>query len=126
MTVKTEMYERIEKHGNQLNVIFDTKIEPIDLCKKLRRLENKASQLTTMACNGEVEMGLEYEAKLQSILNSVNKILTNTHLDTYVPIFINQDSRGYALKIKDSYVRENNLVIDRDWGGYGIIAPDLS
>ena len=43
-----------------------------------------------------------------------------------IPCFINGDCRGYALKIKDQYVRENNLKIQTDFGGYGLIAPDLS
>lgn len=38
----------------------------------------------------------------------------------------NGDARGYALKIEDNYMRENNIVLFQDWGGYGIIAPDFS
>ena len=38
-TAKKEMYQDIKKHGEQLNTIFNTGIEPIALCKKLRRLE---------------------------------------------------------------------------------------
>lgn len=40
-----------------------------------------------------------------------------------VPIFINRDPRGYQLKIDDAYAA--GLVIHKDWGGYGIIAPDI-
>lgn len=43
-----------------------------------------------------------------------------------VPVFINLDARGYALKIKDEYMLEHGLNLHRDWGGYGIIAPDLT
>lgn len=56
-----------------------------------------------------------------------------------VPIFVNRDPRGYALKIDEAWVREysnnnpppsaaNHAVcrLHRDWGGYGIIAPDLT
>ena len=42
-----------------------------------------------------------------------------------IPVFVNGDPRGYALKIDDSYVKKFNLKIERDWGGYGIIAPDF-
>jgi hypothetical protein len=41
------------------------------------------------------------------------------------PIFLNGDARGYALKIQDDYVRDNNLDIHKDWGGYGILAPEF-
>ena len=40
-------------------------------------------------------------------------------------LFLNGDARGYALKIDDEYLKNNNFNIHRDWGGYGIIAPDF-
>lgn len=44
-----------------------------------------------------------------------------------VPVFLNGDPRGYALKIEDEWLRDRPEVrIHKDWGGYGIIAPDLS
>ena len=36
---------------------------------------------------------------------------------------IEWDEKGYALKIDDKYIRDKT--IHRDWGGYGIIAPDF-
>jgi hypothetical protein len=42
-----------------------------------------------------------------------------------VPIFVNRDPRGYCLKIDDEYTRANKLDIGTDWGGYGIIAPEI-
>jgi hypothetical protein len=41
-------------------------------------------------------------------------------------IFLNTDPRGYALKIPDDIVKENAWTIHKDWGGFGIIAPDLN
>jgi len=43
-----------------------------------------------------------------------------------VPVFINRDPRGYALKINDDWMRATDCRLHRDWGGYGIIAPDLT
>lgn len=43
-----------------------------------------------------------------------------------VPVFLNSDPRGYALKILSEYVAKHELSIHRDWGGYGILAPDLT
>ncbi len=40
-----------------------------------------------------------------------------------VPVFINRDPRGYALKIREEAVM--GMRIHRDWGGYGIIAPEI-
>jgi len=127
MTTQTKeaMYQRIEKHGEDLNRIFNTKHNNIDLCKKLRRLESKAIILITQDCNGEITDRYDYDTKLACILDSVNLLLVNVQRE-HVPIFINTDPRGYALKIKDEYIRDNDIQIHRDWGGYGIIAPDLT
>lgn len=126
LTKKEVMYQRIKKHGEDLNRIFNTGIEPITLCKKLRRLENKAHQLATDYCNGENGVDSEnWESLCQPILDKVHKILGDFHPD-HSGIFINGDARGYALKIDDEVVRENALDIFTDWGGYGIIAPDFS
>ncbi len=51
-----------------------------------------------------------------------------------VPVFVNRDARGYALKINDEWLNQqrsradtvHKAVIHRDWGGYGIIAPDFA
>lgn len=44
-----------------------------------------------------------------------------------VPVILNRDPRGYALKIDDEWMRAHrDVVLHRDWGGYGIIAPDLT
>lgn len=56
------------------------------------------------------------------------------HPRPLVPVFINRDPRGYALKIDDEWLRKMrdnpNTVhlasIERDWGGYGIIAPEIT
>jgi hypothetical protein len=43
------------------------------------------------------------------------------------PIFFNRDPRGYALKIPSEWMHAHPEVsLHRDWGGYGILAPDLS
>lgn len=43
-----------------------------------------------------------------------------------VPVFLNGDPRGYALKIESDWMRERlKLRLHTDWGGYGILAPDL-
>lgn len=123
MNKKVEMYNRITDHGRQLIDVFslpkDT--DPVDLCKKLKRLETKATGLTTAYCNGTVE---DIEDALDKILDKVDGILK--FRSKGIPVFINRDPRGYALKIDDGYIRASNINIHRDWGGYGIIAPDLS
>jgi hypothetical protein len=114
------MYENIERHGNQLNVIFNTGLDAITLCKKLHSLEIKANRIATDWCNGLLEDD-DIDRLVNPILSKVKSILK-----TDAPIKFNGDARGYALKLDDKYVRDNSLAIYTDWGGYGIIAPDFT
>ena len=46
--------------------------------------------------------------------------------DRIVPVFVNKDARGYALKIDDEWMRAHPGVwLHSDWGGYGILAPEI-
>jgi len=140
MNKHDRMYQQIEEHGANLNAIFNTDFDNIKLCKKLRQLEVKAHHATTCLCNTntldrleltreEERTGLypkqatedEQDAFFGAILNKVDKILN--FRAKHIPVFINHDPRGYALKVKDC--RENNLKIYQDWGGYGILAPEF-
>jgi len=119
---KVTMYRRIEKHGNDLKIIFNLEGDPIVLCKKLHRLEAKAHQLATDYCNGDITSE-QWEGASEGMLERLDKILN--FVNQHIPVFVNSDARGYTFKIKDKYVTEHNLDIHRDWGGYGIIAPDF-
>jgi len=127
--MKTEQLKQIIQHGENLNAIFNTGLDPLVLCKKLRRLENKANQIAVHYCNGTGGINSEnWEEKCKPILDAVNKILFaySYNVVKAQSIFINGDARGYSLKIKDSYVREKKLNIYRDMGGYGILAPEFN
>ena len=127
--MKTSQLAAIKTHGDNLNAIFNTGIEPITLCKKLRRLENKAHKLATDYCNGENGIDSEnWDEKCKPILDAVKKILfaQSYNVRREQAIFLNGDARGYALKINERFVSENNLTIHKDWGGYGILAPEIN
>jgi hypothetical protein len=125
MTRKEKMYQQITQHGKNLIGVFGlSDTDPVKLCKQLYRLEAKAHQLATDYCNGENGVDSEnWEVLTDKILGKVDKILGFRVLN--IPVFVNGDARGYALKIKDDYIRENDLTIYTDWGGYGILAPDF-
>jgi hypothetical protein len=126
MTKRDLMYQQIQKHGENLLKIFTTAKEQdaVKLSKKLFRLEHQAHQIATDYCNGENGVNSEnWEEKSEPILQKVRALLNCTYT---FPIFLNGDARGYALKIKDSYVRDAKLNIYRDMGGYGILAPDFN
>ncbi|MFA5385415.1 MAG: hypothetical protein WC364_12305 [Eubacteriales bacterium] len=141
MKKKDRMYQQIEKHGQDLNKIFNLNEDPIKLSKKLHTIELKANRAATCLCNTntldrleltrqEERTGIkqateeEQDAFFDAILAKVDKILNFKAQN--IPVFINHDPRGYTLKIKDGYVRENNLQIHQDWGGYGILAPEFN
>lgn len=124
MNKKERMYEQIRNHGENLNRIFGLNEDPVKLAKKLHSLEVKAHKLATDYCNGENGVTTEnWDDKCFPILLAVNKILD--YKIKNIPVFINGDARGYALKIKDKYTSEHNLQIHKDWGGYGILAPEF-
>lgn len=119
---KELMYQQILQHGINLNAIFNTGLEPIELCKKLLRLERKAHKIAIDYCNGDNGITSEnIDERTEPILKALYKIIGIK----YTFIF-NGDCRGYALKISDKTVRENKLQIHTDLGGYGILAPDFS
>lgn len=127
-TKKESMYRRIAAHGANLLAIFpNAKISnPVELCKRLRRREANAARLALAQCNGGpgyIEDDDTLESLYEAILRDVNETLGN---DGTVPVFINRDPRGYQLKIDDAWMREHRPALHSDWGGFGIIAPDLT
>ena len=134
---KVKMYNAILAHGQNLNAIFNTGIEPITLCKKLHRLEKKAAHATTCLCNTntlnlielnrstgyDVKQATEEEQKVffDKITKDIHKILGEESKEV---VFINFDPRGYALKLRSEFVKNKNIMTD--WGGYGILAPDFT
>lgn len=120
--------EAIIKHGEQLNAIFHTGLDPVTLCKKLRRIEGAAHKLAEDACNYLSMESDEFSnrelhlyARLLSVLMP-EKAITDLKSKG---VFINFDPRGYALKINDEYMRKHNIKLHTDWGGYGILAPEI-
>ena len=114
MNKKQIMYNKIQKHGDNLKAIFNLDIDSVKLCKQLLRLENKAHRLAEDYCNGITE---NIESETYKIIDKVKKILNTNE------VFFNGDPRGYALKLCDQFSKNKN--IHKDWGGYGIVAPDF-
>lgn len=139
MKNKERMYERIRRHSDNLLAIFPeaTERDPVNLCRKLRKLEREAAAIGLRLCNGPEHAEGEADTLCAAVLAKVNTLLGNGQGRRHVPIFINQDPRGYALKIDNIWMasklsrRAYSVAapitkLFRDWGGYGIIAPDLS
>jgi len=126
----------IDRHGRSLLQAFPNATEknPVALCKKLRRIETAIARPLTDYCNGTI--GIEaVDNATDAALLRVRRLLGLTEAGAVaIGLFINRDPRGYAIKLDDAWTREYNsdkytaegLPLYRDWGGYGIIAPDLT
>ena len=122
------MYARIKKHGEDIKKIFSlpADTDPIKLCKSLRRRETEAQMIQEVHGNGFYRLSAKLEAKLMIKLKAL--LMPNGTPEEFLKfgIFLNTDPRGYALKIPDDIVKDNAWTIHKDWGGFGIIAPDLN
>jgi len=121
-TKKDRMLNQIKKHGDNLNAIFKTNLDSDTLSRKLFRLENTLRQANLKALN-EPDMGDEQEKVEKQVLDAVDKI--TGFRAKKIPVFNNDDARGYALKIDSDWLRKNNASLYTDMGGYGILAPDF-
>lgn len=117
----------ITRHGEQLLAIFTgaTERDPVALCKKLRRLESRASAIALRLCNGpEFPGGYdEVDQLCDALLAKVDALLNFRATGPHDSVFINRDPRGYALKIRGDAI--GNMPLHRDWGGDGIVAPEF-
>ena len=123
MNKQQRMYLQIVNHGEALIKFFGLeRQDPVSLSKKLFRLENEAHRLAENYCNGKIETD-QWEGVTNKILTRLEKILGKKNMNK---VFINGDPRGYALKIDDKYRdKMHKDGVHRDFGGYGIIAPDF-
>lgn len=92
--------------------------------RTLRTLENRANWNALQYCNGDID-GDQYEERQERIKASVTRLF-----DGKLPagFFVNGDPRGYALKIDMDNLeygfRMSLAGLHKDWGGYGILAPE--
>lgn len=123
---KSRRAEGILQHGFKLKRIFfdDPYSGPsaLQVAKSVHRLEAEAHRLAEDTCNRPLPEGYA-DKKEASILKRLDRILNFSARG--IPVFVNLDPRGYALKIEDDYVRVHNLDLHTDWGGYGILAPEF-
>ena len=128
MNVNAYYRTRILEHGWKLKRAFylPEEVDALALCKKLRKLDIQETQHSEDLCNGVIDpTDAELAARVKQTLNAVDKLLCFRVLG--IPVFINGDPRGYALKIDDKWMREHpECDLPRDMGGYGLIAPNLA
>lgn len=92
----------------------------------LFKLERKAHANTERACNdssyGQTEQMLDRERVYDEVRRALTAIPPG--------FFVNGDPRGYALKIDNETSKGKALIeavkLYTDWGGYGILSPDIN
>ncbi len=111
----TERREAIIAHGRSLLAIFPNAIEtdPLTLCKRLRRIEARASNAACNYCNAGD--GDAWERESEKARTDANRLLGTDR------VWVNSDPRGYALKVN----LQPSERLRCDWGFCGIIAPEI-
>lgn len=129
--------QAIIRHGQALLAAFPnaTELDPLALCKKLRRIEHSAAQIGLRLSNGPEWAYDEADKAKDAIRTRLWKLLNWTS-EQAQHFFVNCDPRGLALKMEDDWTRSHNaqlrasdtpeFQLQTDWGGYGLIAPDLT
>ena len=120
--IKKSDADRVLNHALALQRIFPKakNTSPLDLYARLHRLEAEAHTFAEKCCNEDVPEDKQTR-KDASILARLDAILGFKNAG--IKIVLNGDPRGCVIKIDDACMREKNIELHRDWGGYGIIAP---
>ena len=131
MTKKEQRQAQLNRHYNSLNNLYKLNTgedhpNPKRLSSTLLRLECEAhrEKLGQMndnigeQCNEDGDY-IESDNRIEAIKEKVLKLFKGK-LNGF---FINYDARGYALKIKTEAIGDTGL--HRDFGGYGILAPEI-
>lgn len=89
---------------------------------KLLKLEEMAHKFAEDLCNIDMPESIKDKTR-ELIETSVLSLFSHRLKDFH----LNLDPRGYSLKISSDRTQELaslGIHLDRDWGGYGILAPD--
>lgn len=127
-TKKERRQEALNRHYaflERLSEFLGKKQDGKKMSLALLKLEREAHKAATDYCNGENGMTTE---KWETVTDQIRFEVEKT-FDSAVPgLMINGDARGYALKIDDEMVRHHypsEIGFYRDWGGYGILSPEI-
>ena len=118
-----------------------------ELAVRLYWLEEEAHKYSEWWCNGVDDSGNHYStedwnANCTPVLDKVYKLLglkplnwcteqmpnPIDHEDIYddsLMVWMNSDARGYTIKFSEEFTKKDLPGIERDWGGYGIVGPEV-
>ncbi len=114
---------RRQAHHKALETLahqVDCETNGLTLWRQLTRLERWLDNLSVRHCNGTLD-GEEWDTAKDLARAKLAKIFGARAPNG---IFINSDPRGHALKLDNEAVTVPEGM-DKDWGGYGILAAEI-
>jgi len=135
MTKKQRRQERLERHYKALEALSVKTCGALQngkkLSTKLLGIEQLAHYSAEAYCNGQTVTGVsfgeeEWDKAVEIYTEAVRKLFGGA-----LPFgfFVNGDPRGCALKLNNDTEEQRELIADcgleRDWGGYGLLAPRI-
>lgn len=113
---------RVNHHRALESLAYQVNCETpgLALWRQLRRIESWLSIYSVKYCNGDIDTG-KWEAIKDQAQNRLSRVFGGRIPDG---IFINGDPRGYALKLDNEKVQLPEGM-EKDWGGYGILAAEI-
>ncbi len=113
--------EQIAEHEENLSKFFNHNIN----YEELKKLDDKAHIFAEHCCSYEISE-IEQEEQEKYFMSELLALIGSHNKDK---VFYNGDPRGFTFKIPHELVNKfyetDKISIYRDWGGYGIIAPDF-
>ena len=123
MTKKQERRQARLKHLLALQRILkiDDILTVASIFDELKRHERRYCKLSTDNCNGDID-GDKFNRYSENVERKVKELIPQVS-----GLYFNSDPRGYALKIDDKVMRTEyaDTGLTKDWGGYGILAPEF-
>ena len=125
-TKKERRQERLERHYKNLEDLghsIGLNVNGKKMSIALWKLEKECHKFATDYCNGDITTDT-WEQVQDNAEKRINELFENK-LEGFR---VNGDARGYALKISVSETQklyDKGVNLERDWGGYGILSPDL-
>lgn len=113
-----------EQQARHLTILVAIGAVTSNPLRTLTRLDRKAHVYNEQWCNGDITEEI-YEDAITIITTGVERVFGGKLPDGFV---LNRDPRGYALKLDDTYIRNAEGPVKdifRDFGGYGILAPEF-
>lgn len=142
MTKKEIRQQRLNRHylalvklAESCGVVVDGK----KLSVKLLEVERVAHAVATAYCNGE-NIRISFKGRIptdcdfrtdENAWENAERAITDQVQRLFMwklpHLLINADARGYSLKIDSEKGREliESCGLERDWGGYGLLAPSI-